>query len=426
MNPASSAIPAGSPRSVPAASLLFLTLGGVAWLAATVTLIRWPGLVLGERAAPALLALTHLLVLGFLSSLLFGVAYVVGPIMAAAPLWRRGLAWLHLLLHGAGTLWMVLGFLAQNFAEVGLGGLLVFAGLVLFFVNLTVTSSRFSQWEPDHLALHGGLFWLLVTGGLALFIAANKSSPLTTLDPKVLLTAHAHFGFGGFVLLLLVGLALRWIRLQAVPNGRPGALSWLGAIAVNLGLMLVLPALLPTAIVPVQVPQVLLALGTLAFVLDAARLLWSGRRQLDATVGVLGLGLALLLPVMAAATLGLPARFAHLPGLAGNPENWTRFYLLLGLFGPATLVLTGLGGRLTPQLLWQVWRPREGLAPLPAVVGPWVIALSLVLAWIYLGAGLLLAQAEGIRLAALLALFSLVIFLVGLRPSLQRAFAPPA
>jgi len=416
--------PPSTPRSVPAAALLFLTLAGVAWLAATLGLVRRPDLLLGAPAEPAMLALTHLLVLGFLSSLLFGVGYILGPVMAAAPLWRRGLAWLHLLLHAAGTLWMVLGFLFQDFAEVGYGGMLVFAGLMLFFVNLTATGSRHSRWEADHLAFHGGLFWLLITGGLALFIAASKFHPLTVQDPRILLAAHSHFGFGGFVLLLLFGLTLRWIRLQSVPSARPGPLSWIGGGAIHLALFLVFPALLPSGFVSLAVPRFLLLFGTLAFLLDALRLLFSARRSLDPSLGVIGLGLLLLVPVISAATVVPPSLLAGLPGLTGDPTEWSRLYLLLALFGPATVILTGLASRLTPQLLWQVWRPREGISPtLPPVRGPYVIALSLILAWAYLAAGLALAQPEGIRIAALLAAFSLILFLVGLRPALHRAFA---
>lgn len=421
MNP--DATPPPVPRSVPAAALLFLTLGGAAWLAATVGLVRRPDLLLGAPAEPTMLALTHLLVLGFLSSLLFGVGYVLGPVMAAAPLWRRGLAWLHLALHGAGTAWMVLGFLMGDFAEVGYGGIMVFAGLILFFINLTATGSRFSRWEADHLAFHGGLFWLMITGAIALFIASGKVYPVTDLDSRMLLAAHAHFGFGGFVLLLLFGLTLRWIRLQAVPTARPGAPSWIGGGAIHAGLFLVFPAILPTAVVPLIIPKILLLVGTLAFLADAIRLLTSSSRRLDPSLGVVAMGLVFLVPVISAATVIPPGALAGLPGLTGDPTEWTRLYLLLGLFGPATVILTGLASRLAPQLLWQVWRHGDQPSPtLPGVAGPWVIGLSLALAWGYLAAALALAQPEGIRIAALLAAFSLVFFLFGLRPALRRAF----
>jgi cbb3-type cytochrome oxidase subunit 1 len=119
--------------------VLFLK-GSLTWLAVGVTL------GLGMAVHPALLvyrsAHIHLLVLGFVTGMIFGVGYHVFPRFAGRPLHRAGLVMPHWWLTNLGVAAMAAGFVLRargvsaGHVILGVGGTSAALGAYLFVYNV--------------------------------------------------------------------------------------------------------------------------------------------------------------------------------------------------------------------------------------------------------------------------------------------------
>jgi cbb3-type cytochrome oxidase subunit 1 len=110
------------------------------WLGVGAVLGLWmifdPG-VLAYRPAHL-----HANLLGFVSMMIFGVAYHIMPRFTGNPLWSRRAATLHLVVANAGLAMMVVGFMTRV-SHAGVGSLLLQAGgvastigIALFITNI--------------------------------------------------------------------------------------------------------------------------------------------------------------------------------------------------------------------------------------------------------------------------------------------------
>lgn len=95
----------------------------------------------------------HLLLAGFVLSLIYGIGYQLIPAFFGKRLVNQRLAWVHLTLHVAGVVQMVLGvYLARGetielvfYRFASIGGTMVVAGGMLFVYNLATIQSPVIQ-----------------------------------------------------------------------------------------------------------------------------------------------------------------------------------------------------------------------------------------------------------------------------------------
>lgn len=114
-----------------AAALAYALLGGLvalAWLAN-------PALVSGY----ALRAHAHLMLVGFIGMMIFGVALHVMPRFTGRALFSERIADVQFVLANFGLLGMVFGWLASVPSAVTAGGAALWLGFLLFAVNIVMT-----------------------------------------------------------------------------------------------------------------------------------------------------------------------------------------------------------------------------------------------------------------------------------------------
>lgn len=369
----------------------------------------------------------HLLILGWVSSLVFGAGYMILPVMASTRLWSLRLAWVHLALHALGVPWMVTGFLWMDFAEVGHGGSAIFVGIILAVINLMKTASRFNRWDPAAITFLFAFFWLLANSALAILMLVNKFIPVTELDPQHLIGIHAHLGLIGFLWMVLLGASLKLLPMFLISEREPGALSWLGCVLMNIGLVLIIMIGLYSYDEYRVAAIWLLAIGTLFYFIDIARTLFSARRKIDWGIltNVFGLlsGGVLFVWVLAGSPICAEETVLGIREQMG-------IYFTLAIFGPFTLSIFGMGTRIIPFLIWQLrYAPRVGREKLPTVQdlsrksGLLPLWISLCLGWLYLAAGQLTGQIIGAQIGIMLMLIGTGWFFYTLRPALRAMLA---
>lgn len=111
-----------------------------------------------------------LLLAGLAGPLLFAAYYAQGAILTGSSIRAERMTILHLLLHGAGVAWLLLGVLMQPLpgiapAAVLLPGYgLLLCGLVLPWLNGLLTASVRNRWDAPSLMVLTALFWLGLSG----------------------------------------------------------------------------------------------------------------------------------------------------------------------------------------------------------------------------------------------------------------------
>ncbi len=344
MNPAGLSLEQAPPFSVPLR--FFLT---APWfLALAAALMFWEGpLIFASRWLPATLALTHLLVLGFMAQVMLGALLQILPVAVGVtiPYPRLTAALIHLpLTLGTLTLAGALLFsLPSGFAHaVGLLGLGFGVALLAFHIALW----RAPVASGTVIALRCALGALLVTVALGLLLAGGLSWGWSL--PVVELTnLHAVWGLAGWTALLLAGVAYQVVPMFHMTPPYPTGLTrsfaplMTGVLAAGSAFILL------DWTVAALVAGLALAMGLIAFAAGTLYLFTQRRRKIsDPTLGYWRMSMGSLL---AGAALWLLTQW--IPALATAPQvEWLLGILLI--FGFAIAVINGMLYKIAPFLAW--------------------------------------------------------------------------
>jgi hypothetical protein len=381
----------------------------------------------GDPVRGSVLALTHLVTLGWIGSLLFAAAYLVGPLLAESELWSPRLATTHLALHVCGLILLTTGFSLSRYDVASIGAILLVTGLAAMIVNLLVTGSRLSRWTPANIAFQSALFWLAVTGALALLMLRGRLASPWLASPEMLIALHAHFALFGFLAQALLAVSLRLVPMaldREISSRTLDTCAWVGWIALNTGLMLLVPAAAggsPGFLVAVGA---VIAFGVACFAVGLAGLVWTARDRFSWGAATHATGVVLLVVIAAAALWRLPEVAS---GTLEQNREWMRLYLSLALLGPFSFAIIGTAERMLPRLVWKLrFGPWTGHGRLPA---PDSLAreaaaapayFCLLAAWVYFALGQWHENQHAVRVGAVLLLSGFAWFFVSISGALVR------
>lgn len=316
----------------------FLTAPLFVIAAALILVVSGPELF-ASRWSPTMLALTHLVTLGFLGSCMLGAMQQLLPVLVGVPVvGARPVSLLLYLLWSIGTLSLVLG-MGLGWATGLQGGALLLglavAGLVLLAGrSLLRSSSRHATVPAMALAITA----LAAAFSMALYLLWHSDWQLPLAHPSTRL--HIGWGAVGWVGLLIIGVAYQVVPMFQITPDYP---RWLRrGLAPVLGALLLLWPLLPWPAVKEAIPW-LLALGMVGFALQTLRLQGQRRRRLaDVTLDFWRLAMAAL---MLAALAWMANRFYPHVAL----ELATGVLFLLGF---AYSAVNGMLYKIVPFLIW--------------------------------------------------------------------------
>ena len=337
------------PRS--ALPLAYYAYAYSALLLALFSLIVDPRLPGASFYHPAMVALVHLLTVGWISGSILGSFYIVGPLALRVPMPVRAADWIAFAAFAGGTAAIVGSFWFGRYEQLPWSGALVL--LAVAWVGLRALPGLLNSPAPAGVSVHVALAFLnmLSAGGAGILLAANRSRGFLEISPLALVFAHAHVAALGWAGMMVVGLAYRLIPMMlpaAMPTGARLATS---AVLLELGLILLTIALLfePRLSGPAAL-CILAGLATFALQMRQA----VGQRMprppaLPARDWSTWQAHAALLWLLLAAGLGV--------GLAvGVPDAWRLqlmwLYGVAGLVGFLAQIVAGIQGRLVPFYAW--------------------------------------------------------------------------
>lgn len=258
---------------------LFVLLAGL--------LLLWEGpSLLASRWLPLALAMTHLIVIGYLGLLMCGALLQMLPVVLGAPV--PAVRWVGNLTHpllSLGALFLAGGLGYGLPWSLAWGAVASALGFICFLLPVTLALWH-ARGEPGtRRALRAAALALLVTLLLGLVLSTFLLGLLPLGNFTGWVNAHVIWGLLGWVGLLVIGVAVQVIPLFFVTPPYPAlARAWLAP------LLLILIVLASLAEVRGWDLTATLALGTVGagFVLFALLTLWllvrRGRRRLDPTL----------------------------------------------------------------------------------------------------------------------------------------------
>ena len=335
----------------------YLALGG-----AFLTLVWSPGLSGSSFYHHRMVALVHLLTLGWLSGSILGAFYIVAPLALRLPMPVRRADWVALGAFAFGTTGMVSHFWINTYDGMAWSAGLVMAAIT--WVGARTARGLPASSAPWPVALHVVLafFNILAAAALGILLGLDRTRGFLGLSPLAAMFAHAHLAAVGWVTMMVVGLSYRLIPMM-LPAAMPAGPSLAGsAILIESGLV-VLTVTLLAASGWVVLGAVLVTAGLASFVVQIRRTLrhrlprppalprrdWSTWQTHAAFLWLMiasGLGLALSIGVPPAGRLTV---------------MW--IYGVAGLVGFLAQIVVGMQGRLVPLYSWYRAFAAKGAPP---------------------------------------------------------------
>lgn len=186
-----------------------------------------------SRWSPELLALTHLMTLGFLAMVMSGAVQQILPVLAGTPLRHPRLTahLVHFLLLG-GTPALAAGLWHGAVPLLWLAGGLLGAAFLVLLVGLIGALLRTSTVNATVIAV-----WLAVTGlagtvALGLHLLAGHAAPAIALG-RQFTDLHMLWGLAGWVALLIMGVAFQVVPMfQLTPEYPRHIKRWLAPLVL--------------------------------------------------------------------------------------------------------------------------------------------------------------------------------------------------
>ena len=351
-----------------AAALLFLALG-------TVGLVLIAGdLSTGAYPSPRVIGVTHFFTLGWITTSIMGALYQFLPVALGEPIRSIRLAHVTFGVYVIGLPLFIAGLLTGGRALMIPGAVTLASGLGLFLVNLGGTLARASRRDVTWWALLGAAVFLSLTVVFGLALAGNLEWGYLGTNRFVALGVHLHVALGGWVGLVIVGVAHRLLPMFLLSHGvdetlTRAAVALIAAGAAVLAVLHHAPAALGR-----WTPALLMGGGVACFLIQASRFYRKRvRRALDPGMRLVAVALGLL-------TVGL---LLAGPVVLGRADSRLATGYVFLLVGGISLFVAAHYYKIIPFLVWyHRFGPLAGKKPVPRVSDLFHAPTATVAAWL--------------------------------------------
>lgn len=349
---------------VSAIPLAYFAAAHVAFAGALCVLVIRPDLPSGLFYQPKVIALVHLVTVGWLTGSILGASYIVAPLALGIPMPAGRADWIGFASFAAGVAGMVSHFWIGTYDGMAWSGVLVVAAVAT--VAARAWRGRRSKLLTPAVRLHLVLAIVnfSVAAGLGMLIGIDRSRGTLGLSSLTAVFAHAHLAAVGWVMMMVMGLSYRLVPMMlpaAMPVGRWPIVS---AALVETGLVLLFLSMRQGGEL-VFAAAVSVSTGIATFIAQIVRISKSRRPRppalprLDWSVWQTRVAIGWLL-VAAIVGLALAA-----PGDGGWRLRAMWVYGVAGLIGFLAQMVAGIQGRIVPMYAW--YRAGAAMGEVPAV-----------------------------------------------------------
>ena len=328
----------------------FYGYAALAFLAANILLLSSVNAFTGHHFHPHLLAITHLMALGWGTMIILGASHQLVPVLIEGKLYSTKLGIISFVLAGAGIPLLVYGFYTFNLRwPAWTGGIMINLAVLAYLINLALSISKSKKENLHALFIFTAGTWLFITTAIGLLLLFNFTYVLLPKDSLTYLNLHAHLGIAGWFLLMVMGVGTRLIPMFLISSYKNNRVLWLIYYSTNLGLLSLFFVSVNESIEALYlIPLALIIISIISFAWFCMKSYRSRlRNRLDEPMKISLLSAAMMaLPIMLLAIL-LVNRM-----LTGQENNLAVAYGSTIFFGWVTAIILGITFKTLPFIVW--------------------------------------------------------------------------
>lgn len=331
--------------------LLYFGFAHLCLLAAFAILASDPGGLGASFYQPRMLAVVHLVTLGFLSAAILGSIYLVGPLALRMPMAPSRLDHAAFWAFALGALGMIGHFWLDSPPGMAWAAALTILGMSQVAVRVLRGLPAAQVPREIKAPIAFAFVNVLLAGLYGLLLGLDKLTPLLPGLHLRSVFAHAHLGAVGWGLMIVIGAGSRMIPMILPASMPKGRWVWGASLLTEIGLLGLVVAI-PLGGPLVGVAALVVAAGVLAFL---SRLVFMLRNRKPAPgelrqpdLGVFHALQAVVYLVLSVA-LGLWLAWAQPSAASGR---WFFVYGVFGLLGFLCQMVVGVASRLLPLAFW--------------------------------------------------------------------------
>lgn len=328
----------------------FYTYAAISFGVATLLLLLNAGDFMNHYFQPHVLAITHIMTLGWGTMMILGASHQLVPVLVEQPLYSNTLGLLSFILAATGIPLLAYGFYAFDMGwPAQWGGMLIILSFACYLVNLGISISGSKNENVHAYFVFTAMIWLMATAVVGLLLVFNFTRPLLPKDSLAYLSLHAHLGIVGWFLLLITGVGSRLIPMFLISKYQNTPVLWWIYGLVNVGLLLFILLFIFSRhtqlfIVPLFcVTGAIVLFGKYCYQSYLERI----RRKVDPQMRISILSVFMML---------LPLVFLLLTIILGLlSDNTPRVMMAYGfiiLFGWITAIIFGMTFKTLPFIVW--------------------------------------------------------------------------
>ncbi len=212
--------------------------GGLTWLAVTLLIVFNTEAFTLHYLNPELLAITHLLVLGWITMIIFGALYQLLPVIMEVKLYSEPYAMASFIMLGMGTILLAFAFWYFSFGTIMfVGATFVILAVGFFVANVLFTARLSPKKVIERTFIVTSVIWLLFTVLAGLTLAINQVQPFLKTAQIELLKLHAHAGIVGWFIQLIIGVSSKLLPMFMVSHNVNTKKLTVAYYAINIGLI---------------------------------------------------------------------------------------------------------------------------------------------------------------------------------------------
>ncbi len=196
--------------------------------------------LLGYHLTAPMLSVAHLMILGWVSVVIFGALYQLIPVVMEVKIYSEKLAYATLAVLVAGLFFLIKGFLSFEFKAshaITMGATFIIIAVLMFALNTLKSAAASEKKSISRLYIIASGLYLLLNVSLGLFMALNMSYHWVSVAHTQFLKAHLVVGLVGWFLMLIIGVAARLMPMFLIVHKlKEVYLKW-GFYLLNAGIL---------------------------------------------------------------------------------------------------------------------------------------------------------------------------------------------
>lgn len=346
--------------------LPFYLYAAISFIVASIFLLLSSNTFLAHYFQPHILAITHIMALGWGTMIILGASHQLVPVLIEGELYSYKLAHLSFILSAIGIPLLVYGFYVFDMGTPAKwGGRLVLLSILCYLINIGYSISKNKKENVHAVYVFTSVIWLFITVSLGLALVYNFTYNFLPQNSLHYLPLHVHTGILGWFLLLVIGVASRLIPMFLISKYTNPTILWIILWLINTALISFIIIFFYLPLSYTLIPDFLLFAAIVLFIYYCYNAYKQRiRKQVDEQVKLSLLSTVLmLLPIL----LLFIIIILFINSSAENYQPMVAYGFMI-FFGWITAIILGMTFKTLPFIVWNKiyhQRSNKGKTPNP-------------------------------------------------------------